>query len=146
MYQVMDLCIGCKACASECPSSVDMGKLKVEFLAQYQRVHGTPLRARLFGHIGALGRLASGPVAPLANAAMRSAPARALMERALGVSRKRNLPAFAPQSFISWFRKSRARSRVAASRSSSSTTVSTPGTNRISPSPPPRYSRPWAMR
>ena len=104
MYQVMDLCIGCKACASECPSSVDMGKLKVEFLAQYQRVHGTPLRARLFGHIGALGRLASGPVAPLANAAMRSAPARALMERALGVSRKRNLPAFAPQSFISWFR------------------------------------------
>ncbi len=105
MYGVMDLCIGCKACAAECPSSVDMGKIKVEFLAQYYRANGTPLRSRLFGHIAALSRLGSGPLAPLANAAMRHPLARAIMERTLGVSRERTLPAFAPESFTSWFRK-----------------------------------------
>lgn len=105
MHDVMALCIGCKACAAECPSSVDMGKIKVEFLAQYHRAHGTPLRARLFGHIGALGRLGSGPLAPLANAGMRNPLARAVMERALGVGRQRPLPAFASQPFTTWFRK-----------------------------------------
>ena len=105
MYDVMDLCIGCKACAAECPSSVDMGKIKVEFLAQYYRANGTPLRARLFGHIAALSRMGSGPLAPLANATMRHPLARAIMERTLGVSRERTLPAFAPESFTSWFRK-----------------------------------------
>ncbi len=105
MYGVMDLCIGCKACAAECPSSVDMGKIKVEFLAQYYRANGTPLRARLFGHIAALSRMGSGPLAPLANATMRHPLARAIMERTLGVSRERTLPAFAPEPFTSWFRK-----------------------------------------
>ena len=105
MYGVMDLCIGCKACAAECPSSVDMGKIKVEFLAQYYRANGTPLRARLFGHIAALSRMGSGPLAPLANATMRHPLVRAIMERTLGVSRERTLPAFAPESFTSWFRK-----------------------------------------
>ncbi len=105
MYGVMDLCIGCKACAAECPSSVDMGKIKVEFLAQYYRANGTPLRARLFGHIAALSRLGSGPLAPLANATMRHPLTRSIMERTLGVSRERTLPAFAPESFTSWFRK-----------------------------------------
>ncbi len=104
MYGVMDLCIGCKACAAECPSSVDMGKIKVEFLAQYYRANGTPLRARLFGHIAALSRMGSGPLAPLANATMRHPLARAIMERTLGVSRERTLPAFAPEPFTSWFR------------------------------------------
>ena len=105
MYGVMDLCIGCKACAAECPSSVDMGKIKVEFLAQYYRANGTPLRSRLFGHIAALSRMGSGPLAPLANATMCHPLARAIMERTLGVSRERTLPAFAPESFTSWFRK-----------------------------------------
>lgn len=105
MYGVMDLCIGCKACAAECPSSVDMGKIKVEFLAQYQREHGTPLRARLFGHIGALSRFGAGPLAPLINAGMSNPLMRELMERTLGVSKERTLPAFAPQPFTSWFRK-----------------------------------------
>ncbi len=104
MYGVMDLCIGCKACAAECPSSVDMGKIKVEFLAQYYREHGTPLRARLFGHIGPLSRLGTGPLAPLINAATRNPWLRALMERTLGVSQKRTLPEFAAEPFTTWFR------------------------------------------
>ena len=104
MYGVMDLCIGCKACAAECPSSVDMGKIKVEFLAQYYREHGTPLRARLFGHIGPLSRLGAGPLAPLVNAGMRTPFLRALMERTLGVSQQRTLPEFAAEPFTTWFR------------------------------------------
>ncbi len=54
LYDVMDLCIGCKACKAECPSNVDMAKLKHEFLAGYYARHGLPLRARLFGHVAAL--------------------------------------------------------------------------------------------
>ena len=104
MYEVMDLCIGCKACAAECPSSVDMGKIKVEFLAQYHREHGTPLRSRLFGHIGALSRFGAGPLAPLVNGAMRHPVMRSLMERSLGISEQRSLPEFASESFTSWFR------------------------------------------
>ena len=56
-YEVMDLCLSCKACKTECPSSVDMAKLKTEFLAHYHEAHGTPLRARLFGHIHRSSRL-----------------------------------------------------------------------------------------
>ena len=105
MYEVMDLCIGCKACAAECPSSVDMGKIKVEFLAQYYREHGTPLRARLFAQIGVLSRFGAGPLAPLANAGMRNPLLRGWMERALGVSRQRPLPEFAAEPFTTWFRR-----------------------------------------
>src|SRR5207248_2057922 len=53
MHAVMDLCLQCKACKAECPSNVDMAKLKSEFLAHYHAAHGTPLRARMFGHVAA---------------------------------------------------------------------------------------------
>ncbi|MBZ0309287.1 MAG: 4Fe-4S dicluster domain-containing protein, partial [Anaerolineae bacterium] len=72
MYEVMDLCIECKACKAECPSSVDMAKIKFEFLAQYHAAHGTPLRARLFGHIATLSRLSSGFFAPLINRTLQN--------------------------------------------------------------------------
>ncbi|MGD8585294.1 MAG: FAD-binding and (Fe-S)-binding domain-containing protein, partial [Chloroflexota bacterium] len=67
MFEVMDLCIECKSCKAECPSSVDMAKIKFEFLAQYYEANGTPLRTRLFGHIGTINRLGSGSLAPVAN-------------------------------------------------------------------------------
>ena len=63
----LDLCLGCKACKTECPSSVDMAKIKAEVLAQRYARKGVPLRARLFGHIHTINQLAA-PVAPLANA------------------------------------------------------------------------------
>lgn len=105
-YEVMDLCLSCKACKTECPSSVDMAKVKTEFLAQYQAVHGTPLRSRVFGHIHTLSRLSS-PVAPLANLALRTPLASPVM-RALGVHPNRKLPAFQrrtfPRLFADWRR------------------------------------------
>ena len=103
MYEVMDLCIECKACKAECPSSVDMAKIKFEFLAQYHDANGTPLRTRLFGAIPKLSRLTSGMLAPMANVTVRLAPVRWLMEKTLGISRRRTLPAFASKSFVRWF-------------------------------------------
>jgi ferredoxin len=70
LYSVMDLCISCKACRAECPSGVDMARLKLEFLARYHEAHGVPLRSRLFAHAGALNRLGGGWRAPLARAAL----------------------------------------------------------------------------
>jgi FAD/FMN-containing dehydrogenase/Fe-S oxidoreductase len=105
MYEAMDLCIECKACKSECPSSVDMAKIKFEFLAHYYEKHGVPLRARLMADIARISRWNSGLVAPLVNWLMGRKSLRWLMERTLGVSRKRQLPKFAREPFTSWFKK-----------------------------------------
>lgn len=103
MYEVMDLCIECKACKAECPSSVDMAKIKFEFLAQYHDANGTSMRTRLFGNIAGMSRMTSGFLAPFANFFSRLYPTRWLMEKTLGISRKRTLPAFATRSFTRWF-------------------------------------------
>ena len=105
MYEAMDLFIECKACKSECPSSVDMAKIKFEFLAQYYENHRVPLRTRLMADVARASRMACGPLAPLANRLLRNRPLRFLMERFLGISRRRQLPAFARQSFVAWFQK-----------------------------------------
>jgi FAD/FMN-containing dehydrogenase/Fe-S oxidoreductase len=101
MYEVFDLCLECKACKAECPSGVDVAKLKYEFLAQYYAKHGTPLRARLFGAVEELNRLGCA-FAPLSNWMAGSAPSRWLLER-LGIHRNRTLPPFARQTFPAWF-------------------------------------------
>ena len=103
MYDVMDLCIECKACKAECPSSVDMAKIKFEFLAQYHDANGVPLRSRLLANIATLSRLNSGPLAGVVNAALSNGLVRKLMEKTIGISSKRTLPPFASQSFTNWF-------------------------------------------
>lgn len=105
MYKVMDLCIACKACKSECPSSVDMGKIKVEYLAQYHKANGTPLRTRMFGNIARLSKLNSGVLAPIVNRSLRSDLVRFVLERAMGISSERTLPDFARQPFTAWFKQ-----------------------------------------
>lgn len=105
MYEAMDLCIECKACKTECPSSVDMTKIKFEFLAQYYKKNGVPLRSRLMANIALFSRWNSGLVAPLVNTMMANGAVRWLMEKTLGVGRKRKLPQFARVPFTTWFRK-----------------------------------------
>src|SRR5262249_21667448 len=91
----------CKACKTECPSNVDMAKLKYEFLSHYYARHGTPLRARLFAHIATLNRLGQ-MVAPLSNWLARSVLGKWVQER-LGIAPQRPLPAFARPTFSAWF-------------------------------------------
>ncbi len=102
LYEVLDLCLECKACKAECPANVDMAKLKYEFLAHYYRANGLPLRNRVFGRIHTLARLGSA-LAPVSNWIARSAPHRWLLERVAGIDRRRPLPEFAPRSFERWF-------------------------------------------
>ncbi|MBI2879534.1 MAG: FAD-binding protein [Candidatus Rokubacteria bacterium] len=104
LYEVLDLCLECKACKAECPANVDMAKLKYEFLAHYHAAHGLPLRNRLFGRIETLNRLGS-RLAPLSNWIAGSAPSRWLLERFAGIDRRRPLPPFARQPFTAWFRR-----------------------------------------
>jgi FAD/FMN-containing dehydrogenase/Fe-S oxidoreductase len=105
MYEVMELCISCKACKSECPSSVDMSKIKFEFLAQYHQANGTPLRSRLFGNIASINRLSGGLTAPLVNFMLQNSLMRIAMDKTLGISKNRAMPTFARQPFTSWYKK-----------------------------------------
>ncbi|MCS7206684.1 MAG: FAD-binding protein [Dehalococcoidia bacterium] len=103
LYQVLDLCLECKGCKAECESSVDMAKLKYEFLAHYYKAHGWPLRARLFAHIALLGRLGSA-TAPLSNWMASSFLGRWALAR-IGIHPSRSLPRFVRPTFSAWFRR-----------------------------------------
>ncbi|MFQ5897407.1 MAG: FAD-binding and (Fe-S)-binding domain-containing protein [Candidatus Methylomirabilia bacterium] len=106
LYEVMDLCLECKACKAECPSNVDMAKLKYEFLAHYHAANGLPLRNRFFGRIERTSRIGS-RLAPLSNWVANSALSRWLLERVLGIDRRRPLPPFAAEPFTEWFKRRR---------------------------------------
>lgn len=103
MYRVLDLCLACKACKAECPSNVDMAKLKAEFLAGYHAAHGTPLRDRAFAHIAALNRIGCA-LAPMSNWVAQSRLARRALHRFLGIDPRRPLPPFARPTFPARFR------------------------------------------
>jgi len=104
LYEVMDLCLECKACKAECPSNVDMAKLKYEFLDHYHRANGLPLRNRIFGGIETLNRIGS-TLAPVSNWLANSGINRWLMEIFAGIDRRRPLPQFASEPFEGWFKK-----------------------------------------
>jgi FAD/FMN-containing dehydrogenase/Fe-S oxidoreductase len=114
MFEVMDLCVECKACKAECPSAVDMTKIKLAFLDSYWQKNGVPLRTRLFGDIARISRLSSGWKAPLINGVLKSKIARQGTESILNISANRTMPSFAKQPFTNWFH-SRSKRRVSKS-------------------------------
>jgi FAD/FMN-containing dehydrogenase/Fe-S oxidoreductase len=106
LHAALDLCLECKACKSECPTNVDMARLKAEFLHQYYRHYGTPSRSRLFGHVADISRWGC-RLAPLSNWLARSNPVRWLNDRLLAIDRRRLPPEFARRTFRQQFRARR---------------------------------------
>ncbi len=104
VFDVLDLCLECKACKAECPSGVDMAKLKYEFLAQYYDEHGTPLPIRVIGNVARLAPLGQ-LSAPVTNRLLPLKPMRWLMEKTLKVDRRRVMPSYAETSFKQWYQR-----------------------------------------
>ena len=104
LQEVLDLCLGCKACKAECPSNVDMAKIKYEVLAHYHKANGLPLYRRLFGEIGALAPLGS-MFSPFSNWAVNNGLSKWIAEKLIGVDRRRDMPTFVRPTHEQWFRK-----------------------------------------
>jgi FAD/FMN-containing dehydrogenase/Fe-S oxidoreductase len=102
LHEVMDLCVGCKACVSECPSGVDVASMKIEVLAQTGAAHGFSLRQRAAGSMRRSLELA-GHAPWLVNAVGSTRMARRAAEAIGGIDRRRRLPRVAPATFAERF-------------------------------------------
>lgn len=102
VYDVMSLCLSCKACKSECPSNVDMAKLKAEFLQHYYDANGIPFRSRLIANFTAGARL--GSIAPgLYNFLVHNTVTGSLVKALSGFALKRSMPSLSKQTLRSWY-------------------------------------------
>ena len=101
--EVLDLCIGCKGCKRDCPSGVDMAKLKTEVAHERHQREGVGLRDKLFANVETLYSLGS-TLAPLSNLATKLPGSGLLAEKTLGIARERELPTFSRTSLQQWDR------------------------------------------
>ncbi len=109
--RTLDLCLSCKACKAECPSNVDIAKLKSEYTAQRHAMTGrVPRAVRFFADVRRVNRLGSA-VYGLANAVTGFGPTAALIKRMLGVDRRRSLPRLGP-SLYRWYASRSSTSRA----------------------------------
>jgi FAD/FMN-containing dehydrogenase/Fe-S oxidoreductase len=102
MWDVMDLCLMCKGCKNECPSNVDVAKLKVEFLAHYYAQHRPSIGTLMMANVAWINRLGS-EFAPLSNWIAKLPGAGLVGEWLTGVDHRRSLPTFAFWNFKRWF-------------------------------------------
>ncbi len=105
VLEVLDLCISCKACKSECPSNVDMSKLKSEVLQMKYDLEGANLRERIIAGSASGARLLSGPLASFINSIQRQRSFRWVLEKIAGFEKKRILPSYAKKTFVEWYDK-----------------------------------------
>jgi FAD/FMN-containing dehydrogenase/Fe-S oxidoreductase len=102
VYDVLDLCLMCKGCKSECPSNVDLAKLKSEFLSLYYERRLRPLGQALMAHVHRTNRLGA-PAAPFVNWLQERRFIRWALEKVAGIDRRRSLPAMHRNHFRRWF-------------------------------------------
>ncbi len=100
--EVLDLCVGCKGCKSDCPTGVDFAKLKAEVKHEYHNEEGTSLRTRLFGNVDRVSEIGS-TLAPVSNWAQKLPGSDLIAERVLGIAPERELPTFATETLVEWF-------------------------------------------
>ena len=102
LYKVFELCVSCKACASECPSNVDVAALKAEFLYQYQKANGFSIRNKIFAFNSKLNKL--GSIAPSMTNFVANL---GLVKKGMGIASKRQVPLLAPTTFRKWYEKNK---------------------------------------
>ena len=102
--EVMDMCLSCKGCASDCPSNVDMASLKAEFLHQYYKTHGVPLRAKAFAYITRLNQLGS-MFPTMTNWVLSGKLTGNFFKKILRVAPNRQLPLLQKETLRQWYKK-----------------------------------------
>jgi len=101
---VFDLCLSCKACKSECPSNVDVARLKSEFLFQHYKTNKRPILDHMISDTRKSAARFSGLLAPIINTVKNLGVTRKIVERFIGVDQRRQLPDYTKQSFSQWFK------------------------------------------
>jgi Fe-S oxidoreductase len=99
LHDALDLCVGCKGCKRECPTGVDMARMKIEFLHHYHGRRGWPLKERLIAYLPRYAPFAA-RLAPLANLRDRVPFVAGLTERLAGLSARRSLPKWQGRPFL----------------------------------------------
>lgn len=101
---VMDFCLSCKGCKAECPSNVDVGKLKAEWQHQYYQTHGVPLRTKLIANFTRLNKFAS-KIPQIYNAFTQNKLTGSLLKRLSGIALKRSLPNLSEVTLRDWYQQ-----------------------------------------
>jgi FAD/FMN-containing dehydrogenase/Fe-S oxidoreductase len=104
IYDILDLCLGCKGCKSECPSSVDIAKIKSEFLQHWYDRHGIPLRTRMIAYISVINKIGSF-FPPLFNFFLRNNVTSGIVKSLTGFASKRSIPLIYRTTLRKWTRK-----------------------------------------
>ncbi len=104
IYNVMDLCLSCKGCKSECPSNVDISKYKTEFLQHYYDCNGIPLRTRLIAYITSLNKLGS-HFPGIYNFFLKNTFFSAILKGMLGFAKERSIPLIYKTTLRKWAKK-----------------------------------------
>ncbi|RXM44219.1 FAD-binding and (Fe-S)-binding domain-containing protein [Flavobacterium sp. YO64] len=105
LYEVFELCVSCKACASECPSNVDVATLKAEFLYQYQKANGFSTRSKIFANNAKLNKMGS-----LFPAITNFISNQSLVKKSMGIAPERQVPLLAKKTFRKWYEKNKSKS------------------------------------